>query len=336
MTLDLREMTSRHSLDSLRRMAGVGCLACVALVMVVGSARSPMAVAQTTPTGAVPAGAYARAELLIEAAELKAARAGNGKRLVLDARTAEKFQESHLKDAINVSGVDLAKDYGDGLDPAATNRRLGQLGIDRDTEVIVYDDRAGQDGARIWWYLKYWDLPHARLVNGGWKAIQAVGLPTEAGAGRTPTPGTYASKSNDLRRIDLATLVTAHRAGRVGTKQSDAIQVIDARTEKEYRGEQKTGGERTGTIPGARHLEWADLVDPGTGRFRSTSEVGTLFQKLQIRTDQPIVVFSNSRGRSTSLIFALELAGAAKAQVLDAGFKSWASDADNPVETQAQ
>lgn len=274
---------------------------------------------------------YARNELLAEASELGKLRSRPGTRLVLDARTAEKYQEQHLKDAVHVVPADWSKEFGDGQNTEIWSRRFGQLGIGRDTEVIVYDDRTSQDAARVWWYLRYWGVCQARIVNGGWKAIQSAGLPLESGASRVPVTATYSSPPVATRRIGLAALIAANKKGRLATEHADSLQLVDTRSEKEYRGEQVTEGLRPGTIPGSRHLEWADLVDVNSERFRPTEEVQTLLKARGIHLDRPIVAFSNTRGRSSSIAFPLELAGATQTRIFDSGIKSWASDPENPV-----
>lgn len=299
--------------------------ALVIVLLVVGSAVGLRSNAAADPPAVAD---YARRDLLIDATELTTP----ATRLLLDARTAEKFQALHLKDAVNVIGNDWSNDFGDGQDPTAWNHRFGQLGITQDTEVIVYDDRAGQDAARIWWYLRYWGVSRVKIVNGGWKSIQAAGLPTQDGASRAPAPTNFKAAPAAEQRIDLTTLVQLHRDGRVGSAQPDHIQLIDVRSQKEFQGEQTAEGQRPGTIPGARHLEWSDLVDASTERFKPTAEVLALIQERGIQFSRPIVVFSNTRGRSSSIVFPLKLAGAADTRVFESGIKSWGLDPSNPIQ----
>ena len=274
---------------------------------------------------------YAREELVIEAAELKKLPSRPGSRRVLDARAKKQFEEGHLKDSIHVVAADWSNKFGDGRDTDLWGRRLSQLGIGRDTEVIVYDNNAGQDAARIWWYLKYWGVCQARLVNGGWKAIQAAELPTETGVSRLPAEASFSSPPLALRKIDQASLVAIHQSGRLGTEGPESVQLVDARSEKEFLGLQVAEGQRPGTIPGARHLEWSDLVEPVTGRFRPTPDVLQLLKDRGIDLNRPIVTFSNTRSRSSSIAFPLELAGAIQTRVFETGVKSWGSDPNNPI-----
>lgn len=274
---------------------------------------------------------YAKSELLIEAVELGQSAIRPGARLILDARSLEKFQERHLKNAVHIVVADWSKDSSDGQNGEIWSRRLGQLGIGRDTEVIVYDDRLNQDASRAWWYLRYWGVCQVRVVNGGWKSILAAGLETETGASRVPVATSYSSPPVATRKIDLATLVDTRKAGKLGTEDVAAVQLIDVRSEKEFSGEQVVEGLRPGTIPGARHLEWSDLVEADSERFKPTAEIVALLKQRGIDLNRPIVAFSNTKGRSSAISFPLELAGAHQVRIFDSGFKSWASDPNNPV-----
>jgi thiosulfate/3-mercaptopyruvate sulfurtransferase len=275
--------------------------------------------------------AYAHPSFVIEARELTKAPSRPGSRLIVDVRTAEKFAEGHLQDAVHVVIADWVKDFADTANADQWTRRFRALGIGRDTEVVVYDDRAGQDAARLWWYLRFGGVCQARIVNGGWKSIQAEKTASIVnGPSRAPAVTNYSSPPLTSRRIDLSSV-----ADLVNAKEdkSDRPQLVDTRTEKEFRGLQAAEGVRPGTIPGARHLEWSELVDPSTDRFRTTDEVKKILSERGIDLNRPIILFSNTKGRSSSLSFPLELAGAVQVRVFDAGYKAWAAIENNPVAT---
>ena len=87
--------------------------------------------------------------------------------VLIDARTGpgikEKYNEQHLKGALF---VDLEKDLSEKKDPANGGRHplpavknfaalLGQLGIDKSSHVVVYDDKNGANAAaRFWWMMR--------------------------------------------------------------------------------------------------------------------------------------------------------------------------------------
>src|SRR5262249_61928077 len=85
-------------------------------------------------------------------------------------------------------------------------------------------------------------------------------------------------------------------------------QIIDARSEKEYCGDTKLAN-RGGAIPGAKNLDWSDLIDKD-GRFKSADELARLFKERDISPKEPAVTYCQSGGRASGMAFALELMSA--------------------------
>ncbi|MHB8971653.1 MAG: hypothetical protein ACYC3X_22475 [Pirellulaceae bacterium] len=59
-------------------------------------------------------------------------------------------------------------------------------------------------------------------------------------------------------------------------------QIVNARSEKEFCGIDAQNNLRAGNILGAIHLEWSDLIDPQTHRFKSPDDVRAVFEKAGI------------------------------------------------------
>src|SRR5262245_28295015 len=110
---------------------------------------------------------YSRPELLVEAPDL-AKQVGNVR--ILDARAKAKYDLGHVSGAVWVDHDSWSKAFASGVDAAAWAQRIGQLGVDNKSRVIVYDDAMSKNAARIWWILRYWGVQDARLVNGGIQA----------------------------------------------------------------------------------------------------------------------------------------------------------------------
>jgi thiosulfate/3-mercaptopyruvate sulfurtransferase len=63
------------------------------------------------------------------------------------------------------------------LGPAAFATKMGQLGVDADTTVVVYDVGNVIWAARIWWALRYYGHNRVYVLDGGAAAWQAAGKP---------------------------------------------------------------------------------------------------------------------------------------------------------------
>jgi len=103
---------------------------------------------------------FPRQNLLVEADEFPKSV------IVLDARPQKAYEATHIPGAVWVDHAAWSKSFGDGDDSEAWSKRIGELGIDGRGAVVVYDDSSFKDSARIWWILRYWGVPHARLLDG--------------------------------------------------------------------------------------------------------------------------------------------------------------------------
>src|SRR5437762_13823703 len=91
---------------------------------------------------------YPRADLLIEATQLAQPEVAKRYR-ILDARTAEQYAAGHVPMALPVDPTKWNQAFLSGADQKSWQERLGSLGIDTDTPVVVYADDL-RDAARIW------------------------------------------------------------------------------------------------------------------------------------------------------------------------------------------
>jgi thiosulfate/3-mercaptopyruvate sulfurtransferase len=265
--------------------------------------------------------AYPRADLLIEAPAL-AAKVKDFR--ILDVRPKAKYDQGHIPGALNVDPGPWAKAFAAGQDPKEWADRIGNLGIDRDSHVVLYDDGKVTDAARLWWILRYFGLKDARLLNGGFAAWKAAGAPTS-----TKTTAVHA----------LNVVIAKPSAGRLATKKNiltllDAAkkpQLIDARSEGEHCGTTKLA-KRGGAIPGSLHLEWSDTLDSKTRKFKSAAELAKLFKDAGINLNRPAITYCQSGGRAAVMAFALELMGARDVANYYRSWSEWGNATDTPVE----
>jgi thiosulfate/3-mercaptopyruvate sulfurtransferase len=220
-----------------------------------------------------------------------------------------------------VDAAEWAKAFGDGQDAEDWSRRIGALGIDRDSKVVVYDDNLSRDAARIWWILRYWGAGDVRLLNGGWLGWTKGGLAVESGE---PKPVATAEFTANAQPERLAT-----RQQVLASLGRGSLQIIDARSEAEFCGIDKQQNQRAGAIPGARHMEWVDVMDKDTQRLKPAHQLRALFQEAGIDLDAPAATHCQSGGRA--LAFAMELMGADDVANYYRGWGEWGNLDDTPI-----
>src|SRR5262249_55347106 len=207
---------------------------------------------------------YAKPDLLIEAADLAKA----DKFRILDARSREKYDVGHVPAAVWVDHAEWSKAFDNGRDPEGWSKRIGDLGIDTDTSVVIYDDASSKDAARIWWILRFWGIRDVRLLNGGWLAWKE-------------SSGKVATEAPKIRSV---TVKLKPQNERLATKEEmlqgvkdKSFQIVDARSKDEYCGEVKSA-KKGGAVPESKQLEWSDLLDAKTQRFKPAAELAKLFE----------------------------------------------------------
>jgi thiosulfate/3-mercaptopyruvate sulfurtransferase len=265
--------------------------------------------------------AYPRADLLVEPVDLaKPERAKQFR--ILDARSMDKYKQGHVPGAVWVDHDAWAKKYPDTADSADWGREIGELGIGNDTKVVIYDDARFNRAARIWWLLRAAGIRDVRLLNGGWKGWQDAG----------------GAVTKDIPKIEPVKMEVNYQKDLVATKdfvlkalEGKKVQIIDARSKEEYVGHDKRA-KRGGAIPGARHLEWSNAIDPKTQRFKSATELTKLFKNAEIDPRKPCTSYCQSGGRAAVMAFTLELMGGKDVRNYYKSWAEWGDADDTPIE----
>jgi thiosulfate/3-mercaptopyruvate sulfurtransferase len=261
---------------------------------------------------------YPRPDLLVEPAALAPGF------VVLDARPRARYDAGHVPGARWVDHAEWAKGFGDGRDAANWGKRLGGLGLSPADKVVVYDDNLARDAARVWWLLRYWGVADVRLLNGGWAGWQAGKFPVSADRPAV-SPTAFPATAAPDRLATKADMLAVVRGGKV--------QVVDARSDGEFCGTDKLTNKRAGAMPGAKQLEWSDLLDKPTQRFKPAAELAKLFAAAGIDPTKPTATHCQSGGRASVMAFGLELMGATDVRNYYASWGEWGNADDTPVVT---
>lgn len=264
---------------------------------------------------------YPVKNLLIEPADLWNSK--GSPYIILDVRSGAAFSSGHVPGALRVDGNEWAKNFLDGRDKEAWAIRLGKLGLTPEASVVIYDDASNKDAARVWWILKYWGFQDVRLLHGMWTGWKVAKLPI----------------STEIMKVKPTVFPLMATSNRLATKK-DVLQslevksagIVDARTEAEYTGKNKLTNKYGGCIPGAKNLDWEQLIDTKTKRFKTVAELNELFAKAKIDLNQPQIAHCQGGGRSSVLDFAMELMGAKNVRNYHASWGEWGNSDDVPIE----
>lgn len=278
---------------------------------------------------------------LVPLEALAAALGGEGLVLVdcrhalADAAAGERaWREAHLPGA---GHAHLDRDLSDHGQPAAFGRHplpepnafaalLGRLGITAQSQVVAYDASDGaMAAARFWWLLRLFGHARVAVLDGGFAAWTARGLPVEAGE-PAPRPGRYAG------RFDASQVVSTDEV--VERLSSPAGWLVDARAPERFRGDLEPLDPVAGHIPGAVNRPYtANLAD---GRFKPPEALAEEFRALLAGWSPTRVVLSCGSGvTACHHALAMAHAGLPGARVYAPSWSGWVSDRRRPVATGA-
>jgi thiosulfate/3-mercaptopyruvate sulfurtransferase len=268
--------------------------------------------------------------LLVSPVALAGELAGEPAPVLLDVRWRlggppglDSYREGHLPGAVFVDlDRDLAAPPGPAgrhplPDPAAFTDAMRAAGVSRDRPVIVYDDRDATAAARGWWLLRYHGHENVRVLDGGYQAWLAAGLPVSA-ADPALTPGDFTARPGHMPVLDAAGARSVARSGLL----------LDARAGERYRGEQEPIDPVAGHIPGAVSAPTADNVNQD-GTFRSAAELAARFTALGAG---PVGAYCGSGVTAAHEVLALALAGIPAALYVGS-WSNWITDPVRPVAT---
>ena len=71
----------------------------------------------------------------------------------------------------------------------------------------------------------------------------------------------------------------------------DSAVIWDVRTDGEWDGSEMRGNKRAGHIPGAVHLEWFNVMDRRTHRFKPADEIRQLLAEHGITPDKNVYAY---------------------------------------------
>lgn len=248
-----------------------------------------------------------------------------------DTRGRTEYAEAHIPGAAYVS---LADDLAgqptgaNGRHPLPTPEEMiatfGRLGIDRQAQVVAYDQGPGMFAARLWWMLRYMGHDAVAVLDGGWAKWVAESRPSRAGV------ETHAARvfTGDPRR-EWAIGVDAVLQG-LGV--ADRV-LVDARAPERFAGRTEPLDRVAGHIPGAVNRPWTESVT-SEGTLRPAEDLLVAFRNTLGGIDPSRAVMTCGSGVSACFnLLAMAHAGLAPSQLYVGSWSEWSSDPSRPVET---
>jgi thiosulfate/3-mercaptopyruvate sulfurtransferase len=277
-----------------------------------------------------------RAELLVDVASLTTELAGDHPPVLIDVRWSlagppgiEAYRAGHLPGARFADlDTELAGRRGAGgrhpLPEAADfEGAMRRLGVSSDTAVVVYDAADGVPAARAWWDIRYFGHHDVRILDGGYAAWVAAGLPVNNEEPMV-VPGDFVARPGGLPVLD------ADAAARLAT---DGL-LIDVRVPERFRGEIEPVDAIAGHIPGAVNLPTTGNVG-SDGKFLDGAALANRFESLGAGDEEPVGAYCGSGVNAAHTVFAVTLAGLPTPALYVGSWSNWIADGTRPIATGA-
>jgi thiosulfate/3-mercaptopyruvate sulfurtransferase len=163
-------------------------------------------------------------------------------------------------------------------------RTLADLGISKDTHVIIYDDNNGSNAAaRFWWMLKSVGHNKVQVLNGGLNHAKNANFPMSSKV-------EYINRTSESYQISNWNLPTIEINEVERISHDLNYLVVDVRTKERYEGKNEPIDLIAGHIPGAINIPFIENLDEN-GLFLKPDALRKIYEPIfkEIKTENIIV-----------------------------------------------
>jgi thiosulfate/3-mercaptopyruvate sulfurtransferase len=224
-------------------------------------------------------------------------------------------------------------------EPGVLAARFAALGLDAADQIVAYDAGSGAFAARLWWLARWLGHRRVAVLDGGFAAWRALGLPTQSGDGSAAAPGAAAPGAAPL---DGGPVVTRFQAapddsawltsGAVIAALRDPKRLlVDARAPERFTGAVEPIDPVAGHVPGAVNHPFA-LNLGADGRFLAPGELRRRWLTcLGGRAPADAIAMCGSGVTACHNLLALEVAGLPGAKLYAGSWSEWIQESARPV-----
>lgn len=238
---------------------------------------------------------------------------------VVDVRPKQDYDAGHLPKAVSIP-ADSVNDPNAHVDGARLlddklAELFGRSGIDKNTHVVLYDDKGGFHAARLFWMLDYFGQRKVSILNGGIQKWTADGFKLSLDQTKV-RPAQFTPTVMDRRAASADWLLER--------RDDPTVVVIDVRP--------KTLHDK-GHIPWARSIPWAQNL-AADGTMKPADELLAHFAAHGVTPDKNIASHCQDGKASAHTYFTLRLLGFPRIRSYDRSWKEWGEQDDLPKATR--
>jgi len=190
------------------------------------------------------------------------------------------------------------------------------LGINKDSVIVVYDDKGIYSSARAWYLFKAFGCNNVAVLDGGLPEWEQSGLAVEVKGDTEQAAGDFEGTYNpkyfkffsDIKRMST---------------DSNCL-ILDARSSQRFEGliDEPRKGLRSGHIPNSVNLPFANLLEGNC--LKTQAELKAIFKELSI-SDRTLVFSCGSGITACIIALAAEISGYTNLCVYDGSWTEYGS-----------
>jgi thiosulfate/3-mercaptopyruvate sulfurtransferase len=201
---------------------------------------------------------------------------------------------------------------------------LRHIGVNTNTQVVVYDRNGMNYCGRLWWMLKWCGHAAVAVLDGGLQAWTAAQGAVATGEEKPHAKGNFAVGEPLVKLVDTATVSAQLGKG--------AQTIVDARGAPRFRGEVEPLDPVAGHIPGALNRPFNTNLNE-QGFFKSPAELRAEFASLLGSAAPDSVVHHCGSGVSAvPNVLAMEVAGLGHTALYAGSWSEWCNTPGLPCE----
>lgn len=248
----------------------------------------------------------------------------NAENLIVLDGTINKVFDASNNQIPNARFFDIKKKFSDTTDPFPSacpsaeqfQKEARVLGINKNSAIVVYDDKGIYSSARVWWLFKVMGHNNVGVLNGGFPEWLISNYPTEK------------SKSSKIKSGDfVAEYHQKYMQFFEDVKQASTNKthtIIDARSKERFLSlvDEPREGLRRGNIPNSINLPFEDLMDGKV--LKDANELAPIFNALA-KKEEPIIFSCGSGITACILALGADILGYKNIAVYDGSWTEWGS-----------
>ena len=220
---------------------------------------------------------------------------------------------------------DLTSEYPNTMpSPEKFSEAARQLGINRDSAIVIYDELGIYSSPRVWWMFKAMGHKNVAVLDGGFPEWEKAGLPCEIKRKFMGSKGNFTAKYHKDLMSDYKDVLNAIH--------NEHCLVIDARAENRFNGTEPEPREglRSGHIPNSINLPYSELIN--NNRLNSKEKLSESFSKFNTVKQDRLIFTCGSGITACILALGAEIAGLQNNAIYDGSWTEWGSLTELPIE----